>query len=69
MEQKQLKSIEQKINDLIRICDQLNDENRLLKTKEESWASERSSLREKNEQAKLKVEAMISRLKALEQNS
>ena len=69
MNNKPLKSIETKIDDLIRLCDQLNDENRLLKNKEEGWLNERSSLVEKNEQAKLKVEAMISRLKALEQSS
>ncbi len=69
MNNKPLKSIETKIDDLIRLCDQLNDENRLLKNKEDGWLNERSSLIEKNEQAKLKVEAMISRLKALEQSS
>lgn len=69
MEEKQFKALEQKIDDLIRLCDRLNDENRLLKCKEEGWIDERSSLIEKNELAKLKVEAMISRLKALEQNS
>lgn len=69
MNNKPLNSIETKIDELIRLCDQLNDENRLLKNKEEGWLNERSSLIEKNEQAKLKVEAMISRLKALEQSS
>lgn len=69
MNAKPLKSIEQKIDELIRLCDQLNDENHLLKSKEQGWLNERSSLIEKNEQAKLKVEAMIIRLKALEQSS
>ena len=69
MNEKPLKSIEQKIDELIRLCDRLNDENHLLKSKEQGWLNERSSLIKKNEQAKLKVEAMIIRLKALEQSS
>ncbi len=69
MEAKQYKSLEQKIDKLISLCDQLNEENRLLKSKEDNWVNERAQLIEKNEQAKLKVEAMITRLKALEQSS
>jgi cell division protein ZapB len=34
-----------------------------------SWTTERAKLIEKNELAKSKVEAMISRLKSLEQDS
>lgn len=69
MKDQNFKSLETKIDELIRLCDQLNHENRSLKNKEAAWLSERSKLVENNEQARQKVEAMISRLKALEQNS
>ena len=69
MKDQNFKALEIKIDELIRLCDQLNDENRSLKNKEAAWLSERSKLVENNEQARQKVEAMITRLKALEQNS
>lgn len=69
MKDQNFKALETKIDELIRLCDQLNEENRSLKNKEAAWLSERSKLVENNEQARQKVEAMISRLKALEQNS
>ena len=43
--------------------------NRALLASEKAWREERAHLIEKNEMARLKVEAMISRLKALEQDS
>ena len=42
---------------------------RQLRASEKAWREERAHLIEKNEMARLKVEAMISRLKALEQDS
>jgi cell division protein ZapB len=69
MEAQQFKLLEQQIGDLVRLCDHLSDENRLLKSKEANWQGERASLLEKNELAKQKVEAMIARLKSLEQGS
>jgi cell division protein ZapB len=68
MEQ-QIKALEQKMDELIHLCDRLNDENKSLKANEHFLLNERSRLIEKNEEARLKVEAMITRLKALEQNS
>jgi len=61
-----LESLEQKINELIDLCQLLARENRALRTQQNNWSTERSRLIEKNELAKTKVEAMISRLKALE---
>jgi cell division protein ZapB len=40
-----------------------------LRVSEKAWREERAQLVEKNEMARVKVEAMISRLKALEQDS
>jgi cell division protein ZapB len=61
-----LESLEQKINELIDLCQLLARENRALRTQQNNWSTERARLIEKNELAKTKVEAMISRLKALE---
>lgn len=69
MASQQLKVLESKINELIKVCSQLHDENRALKANESFLMNERSRLLEKNEEARVKVEAMIGRLKTLEQNT
>ena len=69
MADQQLKSLAAKIDDLISLCAQLNEENRQLKTATSQWGMEREQLVEKTEIARSKVETMITRLKALEQES
>ncbi|EKT4456283.1 TIGR02449 family protein [Pseudomonas putida] len=54
---------------LIERIEQLKRQNALLVAQEKSWREERAHLIEKNEIAKRKVESMILRLKALEQDS
>ncbi|HGM4964568.1 TPA: TIGR02449 family protein [Pseudomonas putida] len=54
---------------LIERVEQLKRQNALLLAQEKSWREERAHLIEKNEIAKRKVESMILRLKALEQDS
>lgn len=61
-----LKSLEAKMDRLIRACEQLQDENRALKARADEWQRERVRLVEKNELARSRVEAMITRLKSLE---
>ena len=63
------KLLERKIADLIHLCDNLNTENRTLKVEALSWQREREQLIQKTEMARTKVEAMIQRLKTLEQES
>ena len=65
----QLKALAAKINDLIALCDQLDQENRALKSDAANWGDERDQLVEKTEVARSKVESMISRLKTLEKES
>jgi len=69
MESQQLKLLDRKINDLIQLCEQLDRENRVLKNTAQSWQQEREQLIQKTEIARSKVEAMIIRLKALEQET
>jgi cell division protein ZapB len=64
-----LKTLEQRIDDLINLCAALNSENAALKADANSWLDERQRLLDKNELAKTKVEAIISRLKSMEQDS
>ena len=68
MPESQLKALEQKIDDLINLCSDLNRENVDLKADVSGWQQERQQLVQRNEVAKTKVEAMISRLKAMEQD-
>ena len=63
-----IKSLEAKVDALIEALDELERKNSMLESDRENWLVERNRLLEKNELAKNKVEAMILRLKALEQN-
>lgn len=54
---------------LIARVEQLKRQNALLVAQERSWREERAHLIEKNEIARHKIESMILRLKALEQDS
>ncbi len=60
--------LEAKIDELIEVCDALERKQALMTADKEKWLQERTRLLEKNELAKSKVEAMIMRLKALEQD-
>jgi len=61
--------LEKRVDALVRVCDQLQDENRSLKQRQDVLTSERANLLQKNEQVRARVEAMIGRLKAMEQGS
>jgi cell division protein ZapB len=63
-----INALEKRIDELIALCDELESNYRAIETDRENWAQERTSLLEKNEIAKTKIEAMIMRLKSLEQD-
>jgi cell division protein ZapB len=65
----ELKRLEKRVDALVRVCDQLQDENRSLKQRQDTLTAERANLLQKNEQVRARVEAMIGRLKAMEQGS
>jgi cell division protein ZapB len=52
----ELRRLEQRVDALVKVCDQLQDENK-------------ANLLQKNEQVRARVEAMIGRLKAMEQGT
>jgi cell division protein ZapB len=61
-----LKTLEQKIDELISLCSELNRENQGLKADSAGWHRERQDLIDKNELARTKVEAMLDRLRTME---
>ncbi|AGZ37719.1 TIGR02449 family protein [Pseudomonas sp. SWI6] len=69
MQEKDLQALMSRFELLIERVEQLKRQNALLIAQEKSWREERAHLIEKNEIAKRKIESMILRLKALEQDS
>ena len=67
--EQELRRLEQRVDALVSVCDQLQDENRSLRQRQDVLTTERASLLQKNEQVRARVEAMIGRLKAMEQGS
>lgn len=61
-------ALESKVSELLELCAVLTRENKALRAQQKNWTTERAKLIEKNELAKSRVESMITRLKALEQD-
>ena len=69
MQENELQALMGRFELLIERVEQLKRQNALLQAQEKSWREERAHLIEKNEVARRKIESMIVRLKALEQDS
>lgn len=67
MEDMTLDSLAKKVDSLISYCKTLQEDNKVLRHQQDQWHSERALLMQKNDLARNKIEAMIGRLKALEQ--
>ena len=65
----ELKDLEDKLDQLIAQYQYVKNENTSLKTKQEVLVMEKAKLLEKTTQARTRVEAMITRLKEMEQGS
>jgi len=63
----ELKRLEKLLEDLIMTVGQIKEENRALRQRQETLTAERATLLQKNEQVRARVEAMIGRLKSMEQ--
>lgn len=61
-----LTQLETQVDELLRLCLSLRDENRSLRLRQDILVVERAELIEKTELARNRVEAMINRLKAME---
>lgn len=68
IEIEQLSHLEQQVDELVVLTQVLSKENKALRAQQKTWSTERAKLIEKNEMAKHRVEAMITRLKALERD-
>ncbi|AND69882.1 hypothetical protein ATSB10_24280 [Dyella thiooxydans] len=67
--QQELDALNRQVDQLVDTVRRLTEENRSLRHSQEQLATERAGLMARNEQARGRVEAMIQRLKALENNS
>ena len=66
MDKPDLSVLETQIDELIRRCDRLSDENQILREQQDGLLAERATLIEKSELVRARVEAMIARLRAME---
>ena len=67
--EQQLQTLEARLSELLEICSRLRNENQALHSRESRLLEERAQLLKKNDMAKTRVEAIISRLRSLEQES
>jgi cell division protein ZapB len=65
----ELREIGGQLDRLLELCQRLSEENRSLRVSQEQLSAERANLMAKNEQARSRVEAMIARLRSLENNA
>ncbi|WP_404365151.1 TIGR02449 family protein [Marinobacter sp.] len=68
MQQPELQALADKLDRLIEHCRKLEQENAAMREMQDDWNRERAQLIQKNDLAKHKIEAMIGRLRALEQH-
>ncbi len=69
METTPLELLETRVDELVRVVEELREENRALRNQQDHLVAERAALIEKSEVARSRVEAMIARLKAMEVGS
>jgi cell division protein ZapB len=62
-----LDTLERQVEELIRTCRQLREENTSLRARQDHLIAERAELIEKTELARSRVESMITRLKSMEE--
>ncbi|MEJ2602394.1 MAG: TIGR02449 family protein [Gammaproteobacteria bacterium] len=62
----ELKRLEKRLDELLAVCNELREENRSLRQRQDTLTEERAGLLQKNEQVRARVEAMIGRLKSME---
>ena len=61
-------ALQAKLDELIRTYEQLAEENRTLRTQQSALLAEREDLIQKNEQSRARIDAMVARLRGLEQS-
>ena len=61
------KTLESKVDDLIELCAEMKRENHRLREEQHELQSERTNLMNKNQLAKTRLEKVLTRLKAMQQ--
>ncbi|NOZ52050.1 MAG: TIGR02449 family protein [Gammaproteobacteria bacterium] len=69
MNEADITQLENQIDELIKICSHLKDENAFLRERQELLVEERARLIEKADMARNRVEGVLTRLKAMEQQA
>jgi len=67
--EQELKKLYRRLDELMATVVKLKEENRALRTAQDNLATERSVLIQKNDQVRHRVEAMIGRLRSMEQGT
>lgn len=67
--EQELKRLEGRVEELVALCARLRSDNHSLRDRLETLSTERAGLLAKNEQVRGHVEAMILRLKSLEESA
>ena len=67
MSNSSFKTLESKVDELIRLCADMKKENQMLRDKENQWRHERETLLGKNQLARVRLEKVLRRLKTLEE--
>jgi cell division protein ZapB len=65
----EFKRLEKRLEELVSTVHRLKDENRALRTRQDSLAAEKTTVMNRSEQVRARVEAMIGRLKAMERTA
>jgi len=69
IQEQDLRALEIRVEELIRACAHLKDENKTLRAEVEHLSVERDKLLENNATARVRVESLIDRLRSLETES
>lgn len=67
MSSSNLKSLEDKVDELIRLCTEMKKENQLLRDRESQLRHEKETLLGKQQVARVRMEKVLRRLKSLEE--
>jgi cell division protein ZapB len=62
-----IERLERLVDELLQRCQRLSEENQGLRTRQDALTTERAELVEKTEQARARVEGMLTRLKTMEE--
>lgn len=61
-----ISKLEEQVEELLKLCQQLGNDNKELRAQLQHLASERSNLIEQKEKVRVQVESMITRLRSME---